>query len=163
MKKLVLVFAVVLIGLVSVQAAGLTAPTIYGPSYWDCVYAATLAHADDSLSDYDTIVFSGLTKKRIEPGYEYEVKAYVTTAASDSIRFDMVAYGADGSTAFSTTEVDTMSASTTNKSFVLPLGKTVISNCVTVKAVGLVDSKVRIFSRLELWRRCLAQAKEVLQ
>jgi hypothetical protein len=163
MKKILVVLAVVLFGLVSVQAAGLTAPTIYGPSYWECVYGANASASEDTLADLDTLIFAGLKKKSLDAGYEYAVSVKVTIGSADSIRYELLSYGSDGSTLMNTTGIDTVSASTTDKIFVLPIGKTVLSNVITLKAIGLIDSKYRTFYRTELWRRALAQAKTILQ
>jgi len=125
MKKFLVLLSVVL-AFAFVQAETITAPTIYGPTEWECFYGANLTHADDSLSAADTIDFSGLIKHAFDPGYEYFLRSKVSVPSADTIRFELLSYGSDGSTLFETTSFDTIMSTATERISKLPIGSTIL-------------------------------------
>jgi len=135
-------------------AGGLSAPTIYGPTKWeaDTGWNSTAA---DTLYGADTLTI--LTKYRFDPGYEYALRMKVSTPAGDSLQFEYLSYGTDRSTLFEQAMFDTCVASQTTRTAVLPIGKTVLCNYATIRAIGWTSAKKRTFSRVELWRRSLGK------
>ena len=156
MKKLVLI--AILAFASCVTAAGLSAPTIYGPTYWEC--DTSFNHtAADTIRGADTLTL--LTKYRFEPGYEYALRMKVTTPAADSVQFEYLSYGEGAGsgrdTLFEQAMFDTVAASATTRTAVLPIGKTVLTNVATIRAIGWTADKTRTWFRTEVWKRILNQ------
>lgn len=155
MKKLV---GMIVLALVSVACSGgLTAPTMYGymegwvgDQTWDCA-------ASDTIRGADTLTFTQLTKREFEPGYEYAIRMDVVTPAADSIQLEYLSYGTDGSTLIEQAMFDTVGASATNRTAVLPFGKTVLTNKATIRFIGWIADKTTTFNRIEVWKRKLSR------
>lgn len=148
------------------NAAAPTTPTIYGPMNWqiaprtnasgtqtNCVSGAWVYNVAAGTSINGTASLTLFTKMPIEPGWSYIVEMKDSIGAGDSIQIQMLRYGSDGSTLMETSYIDTLVASTTCKTFSIPLGLTKYGNCITVKAVGLTSGIYKKVYRVEVWRR----------
>ena len=134
-----------------VAAASLAAPTTYGTFGGWMPYDVIDKGAADTVSGADTLNL--LIKYSFDPQYEWALVFDLTTPSADSLQFEYIAYDSDCDSLVSKAITDTVGASATGFTYVLPFGNTVLSRCATIRAIGWISSKKATFHRVERWAR----------
>lgn len=165
MKKILTITLLFVIASV-VYSASPTAPTLYGPVKFECVYSWNVRTAaapsipgiytpsapkDSIVGAADTTVL--LNKFKIEPGWDYVIQMNDSNGAADSFYIEQTVYGSDNSTKMSVIKIDSTGPSSTYKAIQLTVNNTVYGSYVTIKAYKLVATLKAVINRFELYRR----------